>query len=139
MQAWKTARFMIDTLVMAFMHRKPPAGVIFHSDRGYQYSSDAFRRYLGTYRMRQSMSRVGDPWDKEPVESFFKTLKTELCGDHAFGGRAVARAAIFEYLEVFYNRKRLDSTLEYQTPEEYERKEGRVEMRLDSQRSHKSL
>ena len=66
------------------------------------------------------MSRVGDPWDNAPVESFFKTLKTELCGDRAFGSRVEARREIFEYLEVFYNRKRLHSTLGYQTPEEYE-------------------
>ena len=71
------------------------------------------------------MSRAADPWDNAPVESFFKTLKGELCGDRAFASRWEARAAIFEYLEVFYNRKRLHSTLGYQTPEEYEQKEGR--------------
>jgi len=117
-----TAALMIQALLMACMHRKPPKGVIFHSDRGSQYCSDDFRRYLTSYHMRQSMSRVGDPWDNAPVESFFKTLKTELCGDRAFRTRAEGRTAIFEYLEVFYNRKRLHSTLGYQTPEEYEQK-----------------
>jgi transposase InsO family protein len=115
-----TAGLMIQALIMACMHRRPPEGAIFHSDRGSQYCSDEFRGYLGLYRMRQSMSGVGDPWDNAPVESFFKTLKSELCGDRAFGTRAEARTAIFEYLEVFYNRKRLHSTLGYQTPEEYE-------------------
>ena len=116
---------MIQALIMACTHRDPPAGVIFHSDRGSQYCSDAFRGYLGWYQMRQSMSRVGDPWDNAPVESFFKTLKSELCGDRAFESRAEARTEIFEYLEVFYNRKRLHSTLGYQTPEEYERNHSR--------------
>ena len=105
---------------MAYMHRKPPAGVIFHSDRGSQYCSEAFRGYIAGYQMRQSMSRVGDPWDNAPVESFFKTLKTELCGDRAFESPAEARRAIFEYVEVFYNRKRLHSSLGYCTPQEYE-------------------
>lgn len=116
---------MIQALIMACTHRHPPGGVIFHSDRGSQYCSDAFRGYLGWYQMRQSMSRVGDPWDNAPVESFFKTLKSELCGDRAFESRAEARTEIFEYLEVFYNRKRLHSTLGYQTPEEYERNHSR--------------
>jgi transposase InsO family protein len=115
-----TAELMIQAFIMACMRRKPPDGVIFHSDRGSQYCSEAFRGYLASYRMRQSMSRAADPWDNAPVESFFKTLKSELCGERAFSSRAEARAAIFEYLEVFYNRKRLHSTLGYQTPEEYE-------------------
>ena len=119
-----TAGLMIQALIMACMHRKPPAGLIFHSDRGSQYCSESFRGYISSYRMRQSMSRVGDPWDNAPVESFFKTLKTELCGDRAFGSRVEARREIFEYLEVFYNRKRLHSTLGYQTPEEYEQSFG---------------
>ena len=72
------------------------------------------------------MSRAGDPWDNAPVESFFKTLKSELCGDRAFGDRAEARRKIFEYLEVFYNRKRFHSTLGNQTPEEYEKSFGRT-------------
>jgi transposase InsO family protein len=120
-----TAELMIQAFIMACMRRDPPDGVIFHSDRGSQYCSEAFRDYLASYRMRQSMSRVADPWDNAPVESFFKTLKGELCGDRAFASRWEARTAIFEYLEVFYNRKRLHSTLGYQTPEEYEQKEGR--------------
>jgi transposase InsO family protein len=116
-----TAELMIQAFIMACMHRNPPEGVIFHSDRGSQYCSEAFRKCLSSHRMRQSMSRVGDPWDNAPVESFFKTLKSELCGDRAFRSRSEARMAIFEYLEVFYNRQRLHSALAYRTPEEYER------------------
>jgi putative transposase len=115
------AGLMIQALLMACVHRKPPAGLIFHSDRGSQYCSAAFRSYLHLYGIRQSMSRAGDPWDNAPVESFFKTLKSELCGDRAFGSRVEARRKIFEYLEVFYNRQRFHSTLGNQTPEEYDK------------------
>jgi len=111
---------MIQALMMAFMQRKPPAGVIFHSDRGSQYCSEAFRGYIAGYQMRQSMSRVGNPWDNAPVESFFKTLKSDLCSDRAFTSRAEARRTIFEYVEMFYNRKRLHSSLGYRSPYEYE-------------------
>lgn len=70
------------------------------------------------------MSRKGDCWDNAPAESFFRTLKSELCGHRAFQSRRAARAAIFEYIEVFYNRVRLHSTLGYMTPSEYERRES---------------
>lgn len=121
-----SADLMIQALLMACMSRRPPKGVIFHSDRGSQYCSNRFRKNLESYGMRQSMSRKGDPWDNAPVESFFKTVKSELYGDRAFASRAAARAAIFEYLELFYNRKRLHSTLGYQTPEEYEQNHRRM-------------
>ncbi len=115
---------VLQALMMALMRRKPPEGMIFHSDRGSQYCSHAFRGRLARYRLRQSMSRKGDCWDNAPAESFFKTLKTELCGDRAFQSRRTARVAIFEYIEVFYNRFRLHSTLGYMTPSEYEGCEG---------------
>ena len=70
------------------------------------------------------MSRKGDPWDNAVAESYFKTLKSELCGHRAFANRRKARCAIFEYIEVFYNRVRLHSTLGYRSPEEYERIRG---------------
>jgi len=111
---------VMQALMMALVRRKPPEGMIFHSDRGSQYCSHAFRRRLKRYRLRQSMSRKGDCWDNAPAESFFKTLKSELCGHQAFQSRRAARAAIFEYIEVFYNRVRLHSTLGYMTPSEYE-------------------
>jgi putative transposase len=122
MGARMDASLMIHSLAMAYRRRKPLAGVIFHSDRGSQYCASDFRDLVADLGMRQSMSRRGDPWDNAPVESFFKTLKIELCGDRAFSTRSEARSAIFEYLEAFYNRERLHSSLGYQTPEEYEQK-----------------
>ncbi len=112
---------ILQALTMALMRRKPPEGLIFHSDRGTQYCSHAFRGYSKSHGIRQSMSRKGDPWDNAPAESFFKTLKSELCGHRAFRTRKEARAAIFEYIEVFYNRVRLHSYLGYVAPEQYER------------------
>jgi putative transposase len=116
---------VIQALLMALMSRQPPEGMLFHSDRGSQYCSHIFRRKLDGHKIRQSMSRKGNCWDNAPVESFFKTLKAELCGHRAFLNRKAARAAIFEYIEVFYNRVRLHSTLGYLTPEEYDRKNDR--------------
>ncbi len=112
---------VMHAFMMACMRRKPPSGVIFHSDRGSQYCSDAFGGQIKRYRFRQSMSRKGDPWDNAVAESFLKTLKSELCGHSAFKRRKEARTAIFEYIEVFYNRMRLHSTLGYLSPVEYER------------------
>lgn len=116
---------VLEALKMALMRRKPPEGVIFHSDRGSQYCSKVFRKRTKTFRMLQSMSRKGDPWDNAVAESFFKTLKNELCGHRAFRTRKEARAAIFEYIEVFYNRIRLHSYLGYYAPAEYEQISGR--------------
>ena len=121
-------RMKTDLVLRAFQmavgRRRPPGGLIFHSDRGSQYCSHAFRDRIGQYRFRQSMSRKGDPWDNAVAESYFKTLKSELCGHRAFKDRGEARGAIFEYIEVFYNRVRLHSTLGYMSPEEYERIRG---------------
>jgi len=120
-----TTEFVLQALMMALMRRKPPKGLIFHSDRGSQYCSHVFRERTGLYGIRQSMSSKGDPWDNAPMESFFKTLKSELCGGKAFRSREEARTAIFEYIEVFYNRMRLHSSLGYLTPVEYEQVKGR--------------
>jgi transposase InsO family protein len=110
-----TAAFM-----MAVMRRRPPRGLMFHSDRGTQYASLAFRKGLACYGMLQSMSRKGECWDNACAETFFKTLKTELIGQRIYRTRKDAKAAIFEYIEVFYNRVRLHSYLNYTTPAEYE-------------------
>jgi len=107
-------------LMMAVMRRRPPRGLLFHSDRGVQYCAAAFRRTADRHGMRQSMSRKGNCWDNACAETFFKSLKRELIGDRIFASRPEARAAIFEYLEVFYNRRRLHSYLGYVTPVEYE-------------------
>jgi putative transposase len=108
-------------LWMAVLNRRPAKGLLFHSDRGSQYTSHAFRKALEHVGMRQSMSRKGNCWDNAPSEAFFKSLKTELMeGGKAFAGREAAKAAIFEYVEVFYNRIRLHSSLGYMTPVEHE-------------------
>jgi transposase InsO family protein len=106
---------------MAALTRRPAKGLMFHSDRGSQYASHAFRGALRHVGAIQSMSRKGDCWDNAPSESFFKTLKTELMeGGKAFRSRQAAKAAIFEYVEVFYNRQRLHSSLDNVTPVEFE-------------------
>ena len=114
------ATLVVQALIMALMRRGWPREVIFHSDRGCQYASEAVRGRLTQYGLTQSMSRKGDCWDNAPSESFFSTLKTELCGSRAFATRAEAQAAIFEYIEIFYNRVRLHSTIGYLSPAEYE-------------------
>jgi putative transposase len=120
-----TSELVVQALIMAVLGRRPPKGLIFHSDRGSQYCSHAFRRWTHRYGLRQSMSRKGDCWDNAPAESFFKTLKGEMYGHRAFRSRQEARAAIFEYIEVFYNRVRLHSSLGYMSPVDYERSSGR--------------
>ncbi len=115
-----SAGLVLEALMMAILQRRPPRGVIFHSDRGSQYCSRQVRRRLKRYGFIQSMSRKGNCWDNAPAESFFKTLKSELWGHKAFPTREIARQAIFEYIEVFYNRQRLHSSIDYRTPIEYE-------------------
>jgi transposase InsO family protein len=122
---WSLGRGLGTDLVtralwMAIVHRRPPQGLLVHSDRGVQYTSGAFRRVLNAHGMRQSMSRKGDCWDNACAESFFKTLKTELVQGRIYRSRAEAQEAIFEYIEVFYNRRRLHSHLGYVSPAHYE-------------------
>jgi transposase InsO family protein len=109
-----------DALRMALLARRPAAGLIFHSDRGSQYTSAAFRELLAVNGVVQSLSRPRQCWDNAVAESFFATLKTELVYRHAWPTRAVARLAVFEFIEVFYNRRRLHSALGYCSPAEYE-------------------
>ena len=101
--------------------RNPQSGLIFHSDRGSQYASDEFKQELSSIQAIQSMSRKGDCWDNAVAESFFKTIKTELIYWYKFKTRAEAELRIFEYIEMFYNRNRLHSTLNYVSPEVFER------------------
>jgi len=115
-----TAELVCEALDAAVEQRHPPPGLIFHSDRGSQYASRVFRRRLWRYRMRQSMSRKGNCWDNAVAESFFATLKKELVRDIPFESRAAARADVFEYIEVFYNRQRAHSLLAYETPTSFE-------------------
>ena len=107
-------------LDMATQSRKPPLGLLFHSDRGSQYASDDFQKKLRDKRMICSMSRKAECWDNSPMESFFGTLKQELVYLTVFKTRQEAKTAIFEYIEAFYNRERLHSTLGFVTPLEYE-------------------
>jgi putative transposase len=115
-----TAELVCEALEAAVEQRRPPPGLIFHSDRGSQYASRAFRRRLWRYRMRQSMSRKGNCWDNAVAESFFATLKKELVRDRPFDTRAAARTDVFEYIEIFYNRQRAHSLLGYETPTSFE-------------------
>ena len=110
---------VIAALRSALRNRRPKAGTIFHSDRGSQYASAEFNAILTKHGMIASMSRKGDCWDNAVVESFFGSMKTEL-RDPIWENRAAARAAIFEYIEIWYNRKRRHSTLRYLSPEQYE-------------------
>ncbi len=124
MSSRMTSELVVQALLMAVLLRRPPKGLIFHSDRGSQYCSHVFRRWTQRHGIRQSMSRKGDCWDNAPAESFFKTLKVELYGHRAFRSRQEARTVIFEYIEVFYNRVRLHSSLGYRSPAEYERQKA---------------
>jgi len=110
----------LDALTMALTSRRPGRGLLHHTDRGSQYASHDYRAALDAKGLVCSMSRKGDCWDNAVAESFFKTLKTELVDDADFATRAQARRAIFEFIEVWYNRQRLHSHLDYRSPTEYE-------------------
>jgi transposase InsO family protein len=111
---------VMDALTMAVKNRRPPPNLIHHSDRGSQYASDDFQKLLDEYGMICSMSRKGNCWDNAVAESFFRSLKTELVHHEDFATRDEARLAIFEYIEVFYNRIRRHSSLGYLSPADYE-------------------
>jgi transposase InsO family protein len=109
-----------DALTMALARRRPPAGLLHHSDRGVQYASDAYQSLLHDNQIQVSMSGKGDCWDNAVMESFWATLKTELVHHEHYATREEARRSIFEYIEVFYNRTRLHSSLGYVSPEAFE-------------------
>jgi transposase InsO family protein len=110
----------LAALEMAMHRRQPGGGLLHHSDRGCQYTSDDYRRALAARGVVVSMSRKGNCWDNAVAESFFATLKLELIFNQAWASRGEVRAAVFEYIEVFYNRRRLHSSLDYQTPAQAE-------------------
>jgi len=114
------SRVAIDALEMAITHRKPPAGLVHHSDRGVQYACGAYQNELAKAGMRPSMSRKGDCWDNSVAESFFSTLKKELIYQKNFATRDEARREIFDFIEVFYNRQRMHSYLGNVSPVEFE-------------------
>jgi transposase InsO family protein len=114
------SELVIDALRMALHHRQPGEGLLHHSDRGVQYASDDYQHLLAIHDITVSMSGRGDCWDNAMMESFWATLKTELIHLQSYATRGEARQSIFEYIEVFYNRKRLHSSLGYVSPESFE-------------------
>ena len=110
------AGLCVDALVMALQRYRPPEGLIHHSDRGVQYAAEPYRQVLERHGITQSMSRRGNCLDNAPMESFFASLKKEHVHHARFRTREEARAAVFDYIEVFYNRQRLHSALGYRTP-----------------------
>jgi transposase InsO family protein len=111
-----TTRLPLLALDMACRRRRPGPGLLHHSDRGCQYTSAEYRDALRELGVEVSMSRRGNCWDNAVAESFFSTLKAELVHRRRWTSRFELRSAVFEYIEVFYNRRRLHSSLDYQTP-----------------------
>ena len=111
---------VLKALAMARLHRNPPQGLLFHSDRGVQYASADYRRALSQAGLVASMSRKGNCYDNAAIESFWSTLKLELVYRRSFNTRAQAQGEIFDYIECFYNRQRSHSALEYHSPVDFE-------------------
>jgi putative transposase len=109
-----------DAMKMALHHRRPGRNLIHHSDRGVQYASEDYQRLLARYGIKASMSGRGNCYDNAMMESFWATLKTELIYQEKYATHEQARQSIFKYIEVFYNRKRLHSSLGYVSPESFE-------------------
>ena len=111
----------LSALKRAILRRSPPKGLVYHSDRGVQYAANDFKALLTQQEFIGSMSKKGDCWDNAVAESFFHTLKVELIHRMKFRTREEAKVKIFEYVEMYYNRKRAHSTLGYLSPFEYEK------------------
>lgn len=124
MSRWLKADLANRALAMAIEQRQPLPGLIMHTDRGSQYVAQSYQQLLNEHQIRPSMSGKGDCWDNAVAESFFHTLKTECLYLERFETREQAREAIFEYIEVFYNRQRRHSTIGYQAPLAYEQAEA---------------
>jgi putative transposase len=114
------AELVNQALAMALCQRQPGAGLIMHTDRGSQYGADSYRHLLAQHEIQPSMSRKGNCWDNAVAESFFHTLKTALIYLEDFDTREQAQTAVFEYIEVFYNRQRCHSANGYLAPLAYE-------------------
>ncbi len=114
-------QLVLDALDMAIQHRGAPQGVLVHSDQGSQYTAQAYRNKLKLNSMICSMSRKGECHDNAVMESFFHTLKDELVYEKSYKTKDEAKQSIFKYIELYYNRQRLHSTLGYEAPLEYER------------------
>jgi putative transposase len=109
-----------NAMLMAIWQRKPSKGLMWHTDRGSQYCSESHSKLIRQHGIIQSMSRKGNCWDNAVAESFFHTIKVELIYQYKFRTREEAKHAIFEYIEVFYNRIRMHSTNDYLSPDKYE-------------------
>lgn len=122
---WSMSRSLDCKLAMAALcmaiDRRGTGPTILHSDQGTTYSATEYRALLAQHGIRQSMSRKGDCWDNAPMESFFHSLKTELVMHCDYKTRDQARASLFDYMEVFYNRQRRHSTIHYKAPLAFER------------------
>ena len=118
-----TEKVAIDAMEQAVGREGPPddGSLVFHDDQGAQYTSRSFQRCLDSHGIVQSVSRPGTPLDNAVAESFFKTLKRELVKERSYGTRDEAKQDIFKYIELYYNRVRMHSTLGYMSPVEYER------------------
>jgi putative transposase len=112
---------VVDALLMAVWRRKPQHQVLIHSDQGSQYGSDAWLRFCRDHNLQPSMSRRGNCWDNAVAESFFSSLKKERIKKRVYKTRDLARADVFDYIEVFYNRTRRHSHLGGVNPEAFER------------------
>lgn len=121
MAATMHADIVVNALTMAINQRRPEPGLVHHSDRGSQYASEAFRSALAARGLLASMSRKGNCYDNAAMESFFHSLKTELVSHEQYRNHSHARASLFDYIEAFYNRQRLHSTLDYRSPVDFER------------------
>jgi len=117
---------VLDALDMAIKARRPSSGLIHHSDRGCQYASHAYRRALESHGMLPSMSRRACCYDNAAMESFFHTLKVELIHRRDFHSPEEAKAAVFDYIEAFYNRTRRHSSIGYLSPADYEQRQATV-------------
>jgi len=114
------AELVCNALRAAYWQRRPGPGLILHSDRGSQYASWRYRELASQYRMTMSMSRRANAWDNAAIESFFKTLKVEQTSRHRYEPRAQAKLDVVDWIEGFYNRQRIHSSIEYRTPCDYE-------------------
>ena len=124
--SWKVSNnlsknFVIDATAIAIKIRKPKEALIFHSDQGVQYASLEMRKLLITNNITQSMSKRGDCFDNAITETFFHSLKTEWVYQKTYETRKEAENSLFIYIELFYNRKRLHSSLNYNSPIDYEK------------------
>jgi len=124
MAAHMRAELVRDALQMAYVQRGAPKELIYHSDRGGQYSSALVQDWLTEHGLLASMGSTGDCYDNAVAESFFSTLKRECVAGECFPTRRAARSAIFDFMETFYNRQRLHSTLGYQSPLDFENQSG---------------